>query len=228
MTSAMPVRSSIVGFKAPGADLHKKSPGIFITSLVVTVVAVAVGVNLPLISREKVEKKVETPPVIIQLENIPETRQVVRQAAPRLAIPLEVADDTMPDDVTIESTDLDVEQVIEPAPEIEVPEVEVEQVEQIEEEVFELFAVEEQPELVTDSAPEYPEAARQAGIEGVVTIRALVGKDGRVEKVEILKGPGELQDAAAKAALGMVFKPAKQNDMAVKCWVQRQFRFTLE
>ncbi|MBN1292752.1 MAG: TonB family protein [Candidatus Latescibacteria bacterium] len=220
--------ASIVGFKTPQADLHRKSPKIFAVCMFFSILTVAVGVHMPLIQVRTLEKKIEPPPVIIQLENIPETRHQVRAPAPKLAIPLEVEDDIMPDDVTIESTDLDLDtSTVEVAPMVDIPNVEAE-VETVEEEVFEFYAVEVQPEKINTVVPDYPKSAQNAGIEGTVFVRALVGKTGNVEKVEVLKGPAALHEAATNAAFATKFKPAKQNDLPVSCWVQMPFRFVLE
>ncbi len=220
------VHPSIIGFKDPRADLHRQSPKILGVSLFISIVSMAVVINLPIFREKTVEKKVKAPPVIIQLENIPETRHQVRSPAPKLAIPMEVDDDLMLDDVTIESTDLDFEEV----PEEVAPVIEdvVIQEDTVEEEIFELFTVEEAPEVIEEVAPVYPEAAKQAGVEGLVFVRALVGKNGNVEQAEILKGADLLHQAALDAAYATKFKPAIQNDMPVKCWVQMSFRFVLE
>ena len=44
------------------------------------------------------------------------------------------------------------------------------------------------PSLKSMPAPEYPQAARDAKIEGRVLVRALVGVDGRVEEAFLLDG----------------------------------------
>jgi len=220
--------SSIVGFKKPWYDLHRHSPKIFIASILLSIIFVGITINVPLFQNGTVEKKINIPPVIIRLQNIPETRHQVRAYAPKLAIPIEVGDDIIPSDVTIESTELDFDTVPETAPPVIDTARGGKDVEKIEEEIFEFFAVEEQPERIKDIAPEYPKAARRAGIEGTVIVRALVSKKGEVEKAEVLKGPKELHDAAIKAAIATKFKPARQNDMPVSCWVAMPFRFVLE
>ncbi len=222
------MRPSIVGFKDPKADLHRKSSKIFLISLTVSIIFVAVTVNITFSTAKKIEAKVKKPPVIIQMENIPETRHVVRAPAPRLGAPLEVEDEFMPDDITIESTSLDLNEDVAPPPPPAPVADEEPVVEDVEEEIFEFFAVEEQPQRTKEVAPEYPEAAKQAGIDGIVIVRALVDKTGRVTEVQVLKGPEQLQQAAIDAALKTGFTPAKQNDMPVSCWVQIPFRFVLE
>jgi len=164
----------------------------------------------------------------MQLENIPETRHTVSAPAPKLGMPLEIDDFLMPDDITIESTGLDMDAAVDPTPPAIMMIEEAPEVEAVEEEIFEFFAVEEPPERLQEVAPVYPEVARRAGIEGVVYIRALVGIDGTVQEASALKGPEELRDAAIQAVLKTKFTPAKQNDIPVACWVQTLFRFEIK
>jgi protein TonB len=103
----------------------------------------------------------------------------------------------------------------------------------IEEEVLpgldDFVPVEESPVIVEFKTPEYPRLAREAGIEGLVVVRALVGKDGRVKDTVIGKGAHELLDAAALAAAKQcTFKPAIQNKNPVAVWVAIPFNFHLQ
>jgi TonB family protein len=103
----------------------------------------------------------------------------------------------------------------------------------IEEEVLptpdEFVPVEEQPQIIEWRTPDYPRMAREAGIEGVVTVRALVGKDGKVRDALIGKGVHQLLDEAALAAAKeCVFKPAIQNKNPVAVWVAIPFNFHLQ
>jgi hypothetical protein len=47
--------------------------------------------------------------------------------------------------------------------------------------------VEELPEAVTKVNPVYPDLAREAGVDGLVMVQALVGKDGKVKDVRVVK-----------------------------------------
>jgi protein TonB len=87
----------------------------------------------------------------------------------------------------------------------------------------------EMPALVSCTEPRYPDLAREAGVEGVVTVRMLVGLDGRVRRA-ILAPHGSvpmLDQAALEAARSCVFTPALANGHAVMVWVSRQYRFRL-
>jgi protein TonB len=98
----------------------------------------------------------------------------------------------------------------------------MQEVELEEEEPVEIWKVEKQPEV----KPDFPEIARKAGIEGRVTVNALVGKDGKVEKTGEVTGPEVFHEAAKAAALKWEFTPAIQNDRPVKVWVAIPFNFT--
>lgn len=88
-------------------------------------------------------------------------------------------------------------------------------------------AVEEMPVLIQIPAPAYPDMARQAEVEGTVMVRALVGKDGKVQDAFVTEGIPMLNDAAIAAARKAIFKPALQQRRPVAVWVQIPMRFSL-
>lgn len=74
----------------------------------------------------------------------------------------------------------------------------------------------------------YPEMAKRAGIEGKVTVRVLVGKDGKPIKAVVQQSDSELLDkAAVDAVMKSVFTPAIQNQQPVATWVSIPINFTL-
>lgn len=74
----------------------------------------------------------------------------------------------------------------------------------------------------------YPEMAKRAGIEGKVTVRVLVGKDGKPMKAVVQQSDSELLNkAAVKAVMESVFTPAIQNQQPVTTWVSIPINFTL-
>jgi protein TonB len=88
--------------------------------------------------------------------------------------------------------------------------------------------VEELPEAITKVPPSYPDAAREAGVDGTVLVQALVGKDGRVADTRIQKSIPMLDAAALASVRQWRFKPAlgaKQQPVAV--WVAVPVKFTL-
>ena len=87
--------------------------------------------------------------------------------------------------------------------------------------------VEEDPVPVVTPAPIYPEMARAAEVEGVVLLRVLVGRDGRVENAFVVDGQPMLNEAALAAVGKWTFRPALQQHKPVKVWVAIPIRFTL-
>lgn len=75
---------------------------------------------------------------------------------------------------------------------------------------------------------EYPGLAIEAGIEGKVTVKVLVGPDGSVIKIGSLSGPevfhGEVKDKAKQ----LQFTPGLQSNKPVKVWINVPFSFKLK
>jgi TonB family protein len=68
-------------------------------------------------------------------------------------------------------------------------------------------SAEQQKRLVREVRPVYPDVAHNAGIEGTVSMRVLIGKDGMVERVDVASGEQALQDAAINAVRQWRYKP---------------------
>ncbi len=90
-----------------------------------------------------------------------------------------------------------------------------------------LYEVDELPQPVTSPVPEYPSLAREIGLEGVVAIKVLVGRDGRVEAAEVVHSGGTFDGAALESARRWVFTPALVRGHPVRVWVVLPFRFKL-
>ena len=100
-------------------------------------------------------------------------------------------------------------------------------------------AVEEQPEFPGGQATMfrylgenivYPKAAQRANISGRVFVRFIVGNDGTVSNVEILKGIGFGCDEEAKRVIEMMPKwtPGKQNGKAVNVYYNMPVVYKLD
>lgn len=72
-------------------------------------------------------------------------------------------------------------------------------------------ASEQQKHLINSIAPEYPEVARLAGIEGDVVLRIFVGEDGAVRRITPVSGPPVLARAAVHAVERWRYAPALLN-----------------
>lgn len=84
------------------------------------------------------------------------------------------------------------------------------------------------PRLLSQPQPEYPELSRRMKEQGVVVLRAVIGLDGRVEDVEILRGATRLLDAASvRAVREWRYAPATMNGRAIRVFLTATVRFTL-
>ncbi|HXF58567.1 MAG TPA: energy transducer TonB, partial [Candidatus Saccharimonadales bacterium] len=68
--------------------------------------------------------------------------------------------------------------------------------------------------------PVYPEFAKQAGIDGKVTLHVLVGKDGSVQDLEVIRGVPGLTEAAIFAVRQWGFRPAEAHGEPIAVWVE--------
>ncbi len=91
------------------------------------------------------------------------------------------------------------------------------------------LAFDEAPVLQYYEAPRYPQLARDAGIEGTVNVKVLVGEDGKVINATVLSSDvtPDMERAAIEAAMRCRFKPAKQRTVPVKAHVMIPFGFQL-
>jgi periplasmic protein TonB len=69
--------------------------------------------------------------------------------------------------------------------------------------------------LLDQVKPVYPELAKLSRTEGSVTLQVLIGKEGKVEKVEIVSGPALLTRAASEAVKQWKYKPTIVNGQPV-------------
>ncbi len=76
---------------------------------------------------------------------------------------------------------------------------------------------------------EYPEAAKEAGIQGTVILKVLLGTDGNPDDVSVEKSDSELlNESAINAVRAVRFTPGKIGDKAVKTQVMIPVKFMLQ
>lgn len=93
-------------------------------------------------------------------------------------------------------------------------------------EVFTPF--EKEPIPVLTPAPQYPDVPRRTGMEGNVTVKVLITKEGKAKKAILVKSDGELfVQPSIDAAMKWTFTPALMNGKPVPVWVSIPFRFRL-
>ncbi len=73
--------------------------------------------------------------------------------------------------------------------------------------------------------PHYPDTAREAGVEGTVKLSVLVGRDGHVHDVRVLKGIPMLDAAAVEAVTKWAFQPGKRGGKTVDSWFELPVKF---
>jgi TonB family protein len=73
--------------------------------------------------------------------------------------------------------------------------------------------------------PVYPEAAKQAGIHGVVKVQVTIDEEGKVIAAEATDGPKELREAAVEAARLARFEPVRLHGARIKVYGVLTYRF---
>jgi periplasmic protein TonB len=85
------------------------------------------------------------------------------------------------------------------------------------------------PRYAANLQPEYPASEIRSETEGVVVVRVLVGTDGRVKAVELIRSPSDgLAEATRNQALRKWrFIPATSDGTAVESWREMTVRFEI-
>ena len=76
-------------------------------------------------------------------------------------------------------------------------------------------------------SPMYPDAARRARMQGVVSVDVVLDETGKVISANASNGPAMLRDAAVQAALKARFSPTKLSGQPVKVSGVINYKFTL-
>ncbi len=89
--------------------------------------------------------------------------------------------------------------------------------------------VEDFPVCTYKPMPDYPEMAKQAEIEGTVTVWLYIKADGTVADVQLYNssGVGSLDQAAMSAAWNTRWTPARNNGIPVGVWTSITYNFVL-
>jgi protein TonB len=161
----------------------------------------------------------------IEVADIPPTEQFRRPPPPpKPSIPIPTEDESIPEDLTIASTEIDLTDIPPPpSPPNDDDELPI------------FVAYDEAPQIIGGLAAlqkhlKYPKLALQAGVEGIVFVKVLVGADGRTERVEILKAkPADIgfEESATEAIKKIKWEPARQRDKKIRVWVSIPVQFKL-
>jgi protein TonB len=170
---------------------------------------------------------------VVQMEEIEQTRQELKAPPPpRPPIPVEVPDDVIMEDIELDldvTLDLDAEILDIPPPP---PKPAADKEEEDELEIF--VVVEQMPTIIGGteqlySILDYPEIARQAGIEGMVVVQVVVMPDGSPTQPMVARSAGEILDkAAVEAVMKLSFSPGKQRGKPVMVRMAIPIRFRLK
>ena len=88
--------------------------------------------------------------------------------------------------------------------------------------------VDSKPVALNRPRPDYTEEARRNKRQGSVRTRVLVGSDGLVKQVHVVRGLVDgLTEEAVKAAYAMRFRPAMKNGSAVEVWIVVEIEFSI-
>lgn len=157
----------------------------------------------------------EAPKIVIDVENIPRTRQARRSPPPpKPTIPVPSDKETVPEDATIEETTLKHTNIFDDLPGR--PE-------------FAGTSV-TPPRPIAWVFPEYPESEKQKGVHGIVKLSLHVDETGRVIEAIVLDNTTSSKKCAAaaqEAALNSRFLPAKEGGKPVDYWITQPYRFDL-
>jgi len=87
-----------------------------------------------------------------------------------------------------------------------------------------------EPLVAAQVPPPYPYLARRRGIEGAVTVRFLVDRQGQVRHLSVLKAepPGVFEETVLRTVARWRFRPGLHEGQAVEAWVETTIRFKLE
>lgn len=213
--------------KNPEVDLRLKYRRAFELSLAVALaLCIVILQAFKKFERKRVKKEFEA--AKIETVEVPQTQQEKIAPPPsRPAIPIESESEDIPDDVTIEDTEINFDEIPPPPP----PPA----AEESDESAIIFVPYDEPPEPIggfgaIQAKLVYPEIARKAGIEGTVTVQARISETGEVIDTRILVplGNSGCNEAAVAAIRAVKWKPAKQRDKPVTVWVSIPVRFKLK
>jgi protein TonB len=190
-------------------------------ALVIVILAFQAMKNFGLEARESKAVAIK-----VEVMDIPVTQQLhIPPPPPRPVVPVPTEDESVPEDVTIASTDLNLSELPPPPPPPET----------LQESAYAFVAYDSPPTPVGGwkeiyKYVVYPELAIRAGVEGVVFVKALVNEKGEVEDARIMKSSGSqigFEEAALAATRKIKWQPALQRDRPIKVWVGFPIKFKL-
>lgn len=215
--------ADLITKKDPKANLKLQYRRVFEISFAVALVLIigmshlARQFSLSAATVDKVDVKIE-------VADIPPTQQFHRPPPPpRPSIPVPTESESVPEDLTIASTEIDLSDIPPPPPPPNDDELPI------------FVAYDEPPRIVGGMTElskhlKYPRLAQSAGVEGIVFVKVLVGVDGKTERTEIIRSkPADMgfEESAMEAIKKVKWEPAKQRDRKIRVWVSIPVQFKL-
>lgn len=172
----------------------------------------------------------------VEEEIVPITRQQEKKPPPppppKVVEELNIVknDEKIDDELEIEDAEADENTAID--------QVDVQPEEEEEEEVINFYVIENKPEFPGGQAAmfkyiaehtKYPEIAKENGITGKVFVQFVIGKDGKVTDVKVIRGIDPYLDKEAVRVVKSMpkWKPGSQRGKSVKVSFQLPINFTL-
>jgi protein TonB len=81
--------------------------------------------------------------------------------------------------------------------------------------------------LIYRVQPQYPSLARQAGVQGIVVLRAVITREGKIANLQVMSGHPLLVQSAMNAVLQWRYRPYYLNNEPVEVETQVTVNFTL-
>jgi len=234
--------------KNPNADLEKRRTLFFEIGLVIALALTFISFEWPTKVRDVVEIR-DLVDLNLEEEMIPITRQEELKEKPKLPPKIQLTDViTIVENSTEIEVELDiVDESINEETEVEIQAVEVFEEEELDDEVKIFVIVEEMPIFRPDicktrkegdlelyrhinASIRYPVIAQENGITGRVFVSFVVGKDGGISNVELLRGVDPSLDSEAIRVIKNLpkFKPGKQRGKPVKVSYSSVINFVLQ
>lgn len=202
--------------KTPGVDLHRHYRLLLKKSLIVSLLSVIL-LFLFFPKLRMIKQEVPVTPrvdVVVNIEDIPITRQGRSvPPPPEPAVPIPTEEESVPEDVTIESTELDFDYAPPSLPG-----------------GMATGGLSITPRPINSSFPKYPDEIKKKGIEGTIQLDLRIDKHGNVVDVRVVRNTSsskQLAKYAMEAAYDLKFTPAKIDSKAVSIWVSWTYKFEL-
>ena len=196
----------------------KQSPGYRINiekSFTITLfIIIIIFILFPTYNFKLNKKKVVHLNIIV--EDIPITKQGAYRPPPQKpAVPIPAEDESIPEDETIEVTNLDFKLSLPASPG-----------------GYEGFGVSSYvpPRPITEVIPEYPKEDYKKDVTGVVKLHININSQGKVIEIIVLENTTNSErcaESAKKAAFQCLYIPARRANKSVSCWTTRLITFSI-